>query len=192
MQEPPESTYFVSTRPNNHVGGNSRDETAPVFRTRLKRDVTLYPARFALMLLLWLVMLGCNPAGSSAPKQLGEIQDQSATGLNPKETGYYEVKGTRTVGATRHTVSNAGLRQGNPTPVQVEWPVAKREFEKFKEGMTLTEVRKVLALDSLKYNPPSNEYRLQFVFKQGSARATLTFSGSPEVKLFSMSSEGLK
>ena len=59
-------------------------------------------------------------------------------------------------GTSGSSVSNSGGKQDN-SPVEVEWPVTKGDFEKLQESMILEEVPKMLGPDSLRYNPRSKD-----------------------------------
>jgi len=149
---------------------------------------------FGVYLLLAVPVAGCSKGGqkdeAKDEKVTIEIKNGQIKGAE-KVKGFYEVSGSKISGTSGSSVSESGIKQDN-SPVEIEWPFTKAEFEKLKEGMTLEEGRKALGLSVLKFNPRGPESELRLVCKHGAARMTLVFSGMPELKLASKSAQGLK
>src|SRR5262249_49834890 len=158
----------------------------------------IYPRRLAASVLFVSLAVGCHASSStSAEKQTGgePIQFKIHGGkleLSDKNTkGFYEVSGSRQTETSGSRVSSTGISTGE-TNVEIDWPLPLAEYDQLKEGMSLEEVRPILGLSSLKYSTASPESRLLLTCKQGSAKASLVFSGVPEARLTSKSQTGLK
>ena len=164
----------------------------------MQRLARLCPRGLAASVLFVSLAVGCHASSTtSAEKQTGgePIQFKIHDGkleLSDKNTkGYYEVSGSRQTEMSSNRVSMSGIST-EETNVEIDWPLTLAEYEKLKEGMSLEEVRPILGLSSLKYRTAGHESRLLLTCKQGSAKASLVFSGVPEARLTSKSQTGLK
>ena len=135
------------------------------------------PARCLIFLGLVGITSGCGTPEPTVPKPPG------GTG-----GGRYEISGSKE-GVPPLSLSGSTT---DKKPIEAPWPVTKEQFETLKVGMTMPEVKKLLGLSELTFDPDSPESAFHVVFKHDGGAATVVFSDPPDMKLSKLSSEGLK
>lgn len=129
-----------------------------------------------------LLAAGCGPAAVPAPPPPPPAPEVFAGGK-------YEVVGVRGGGAGGKMVSESGSRRTND-PVTIEWAVGASTYAALAEGMTLAEARAALGLAVLAFTPWGEASEFVLVCKQEPVTVTLTFAGSPDVRLVGKAAVG--
>lgn len=137
-----------------------------------------------MRLVAWMVLpcwvglaVGCGPS------QPTKVQPPGGLG-----GGLYTIEGQRPGGSA---LSKSGQVTGKD-PIEVEWPVSKQQYDQLKEGMSPAEVKAVLGLSELKFDPSNHESEFHVVLNSGPGTTTLVFTKPPDLNLAKKSAEGLQ